>query len=174
MKTHGKTGRPRISYDPEYISYVENGESAAVFIARDVAKDVPTDGKWIDVIETDGRQQADRRWDFREFTVELFPRRIQPVYPQYTSDKDRKYITWKTAHDDIAEQRRNGVHGVKYRVCPKLVKRNAGKKKTVKALWDTRHGRWAGDVEKRPSLVWKDRTVPDEKWEYDILSVKKL
>ena len=165
---------PRIEYDPEYISYVKNGDSAAVFITRDVADAVPTGGRWVDVIDVDGRQRADRRWDFRAFTVELFPRKEQPVYPQGISEDDRKYITWKTAHDDIAKQRRSGVRGVKYRVRPKLVNRNAGKYKTVKALWDTRLDRWAGDVEKRPSLVWRDRKVLDEKLEYDIVSVEKL
>ena len=43
----------KVSYSTEYISYVENGESAAVFITRDIAKDVPTKGMWVDVISAD-------------------------------------------------------------------------------------------------------------------------
>ena len=43
----------KVAYSAEYISYVENGESAAVFITRDIAKEVPTNGMWVDVISAD-------------------------------------------------------------------------------------------------------------------------
>ena len=67
--------------DPEYISYLQNGDSAAVFIVRDIVKSVNTSG------------------------IELFPRKIKPVYPEYSSIADKKYITWKTANEDISKQR---------------------------------------------------------------------
>ena len=96
----------KILYDASYISYVANGESAAVFITRDIAKNVPTVGKWIDVILSDGHKNKHDRWDFKQYTVEIFPRYKTPVYPKNASDEDKKYITWKTAHEDIEEQRR--------------------------------------------------------------------
>lgn len=117
-------------YDAAYISYVENGESAAVFIARDIAKDVPTVGKWIDVTRSDGYKNKNNRWDFKEFAIELFPRHKTPTYPKDATDEDKKYITWKTAHEDITEQRSKGVKGSKYVIWPKLVKRSTRSGKT--------------------------------------------
>ena len=40
--------------DPEYISYLQNGDSAAVFIVRDIVKSVNTSGMWIDILSTSG------------------------------------------------------------------------------------------------------------------------
>lgn len=44
----------KIKYDSEYISYVENGDSVAVFIVRDIVRSIDTSGMWIDVISTSG------------------------------------------------------------------------------------------------------------------------
>ena len=129
-------------YDAEYISYVESGESAAVFVARDIVRAIDTTGKWIDVSDLDGYKNWDDRWDFEHFTFELFPRKTQPKYPAGASEEDKKYITWKTAREDIARQRQQGYRGARYKICPKLVNRNKGKNKP--------------------------------KWDYDILSIKRL
>ena len=168
--------RPRIQYDAEYISYVENGESAAVFIARDIATEVPTAGRWIDVLSSRGYKRNDNRWDFSEFDVELFPRHKRPVYPPKCTEEDRKYITWKTAHEDIEEQRRKGVRGEKYRIYPELINKKQGQYEIVKALWSNLRGRWAPPgSEKSPSKEWRDRRVPVKpEWVYIIKSVKKL
>ena len=37
-------------HDAEYISYVESGEAAAVFIVRDLVRSIETKDKWVDVI----------------------------------------------------------------------------------------------------------------------------
>ncbi|MBR0061509.1 MAG: hypothetical protein IJP68_08515, partial [Selenomonadaceae bacterium] len=50
--------KEKIQYDAEYISYVEHGESAAVFITRDIVKSIKTKGKWIDVLSIDGDKIA--------------------------------------------------------------------------------------------------------------------
>ena len=83
-------------YDAEYISYVETGESAAVFITRDVVRAIETKGKWVDVTKIKGEQNEDDRWEFEYFEVELFPRKTNPVYPEYASDEDKKYLTTPT------------------------------------------------------------------------------
>lgn len=131
-------------YDAAYISYVEYGESAAVFVARDIVRAIDTTGKWIDILNLDGYKNRNGRWEFEYFTFELFPRKKHPQYPTDISEEDKKYITWRTAHEDIAEQRRQGYKGIRFKICPKLVKRNKGKS--------------------------NNKT----KWDYDILSIKRL
>ncbi len=82
--------KKKIQYDAAYISYVKNGDSAAVFITRDIAKEVPTDGMWVDVISTNKKGRKDGRWDFNSFTVELFPRITKPLYPPAASKEFKK------------------------------------------------------------------------------------
>lgn len=118
-----KKTKKKIQYDAEYIRYLENGESAAVFITRDIVKAINTNGKWIDVIEMENRKNSYDQWDFKKIVVEIFPRKVHPVYPKEASLEEKKFITWKTAHNDIDEQRRNGVKGIKYEIIPKLVRK---------------------------------------------------
>lgn len=167
--------KPRMRYDAAYISYVESGDSAAVFIARDIARAVPTGGKWIDVLSSDGRKRHDGRWDFREFTVELFPRLTQPVYTPGASKALCDYICWQAAHADIAAQRSRGVRGPRYRICPRLVNRNAGKYEVHKAAWNRRLQRWVPDRDFSPSCVWMERKQPAAPdWQYVIDRVEPI
>ena len=162
-------------YDAAYISYVENGESAAVFITRDIAKEVPTRNMWVDVISADKKRRSDGRWDFKSFTVELFPRRTNPIYPKDASDDEKKYITWKTAHKDIDDQRKTGFQGQKYRICPILINRNKDKYTIKKAAWNVTFNRWVPDKWVTPSCEWRERKIPEKaKWEYIISSVKQI
>ena len=101
-------------YDAAYISYVESGESAAVFVARDIVRAIDTTGKWIDILDLVGYKNRDGRWDFEYFTFELFPRKTRPKYPVEASQEYKKYITWVTACDDIDRQRRQGYRGVRF------------------------------------------------------------
>ena len=165
----------KVAYSAEYISYVENGESAAVFITRDIAKEVPTNGMWVDVISADKKGRKDGRWDFNSFTVELFPRKTKPVYPQGASEEEKKYITWQTAHQDIDVQRRTGYHGQKYKICPHLVNRNKDKYTTKRAAWNVTFGQWVPDEWFGSSCEWREKKIPVKaKWEYEISSVKKV
>lgn len=102
-------------YDADYISYIESGESAAVFIVRDVVKAIETDGRWVDVlsISTYYKRFAGNRKAFNWIVVELFSRMTQPEYIP-GDDAYNKYITWATAHSDIDEQRSFGYSGEKY------------------------------------------------------------
>ena len=109
---------------------------------RDVVKSINTGGKWIDILEdTDAEKNKAGRWDFKKIVVEIFPRKIQPAYKIYPEnatqieklriDIDNKYLTWKTAHEDVANQRRAGFVCAKFEVQTKLVNKNYVKFKIV-------------------------------------------
>ena len=175
--------KEKIKYDAEYISYIESGESAAVFITRDIVKSIRTEGKWVDVISIDGQLNENGRWDFNSFSVELFPRQIRPIYPQYASDDEKKYITWQTAHADIQNLRSRGYKGVKFEIFPKLVNANRGKYKTVNAIWNKSLECWvprrmfvaSGKLKKTSSFEWRKKKIPKEpEWEYHILKIRRL
>lgn len=161
--------KKKIKYDAEYISYIKNGESAAVFITRDLALGIPTSGMWVDVVFAAKKERKDDRWDFNYFIVELFPRKIKPVYPKNASADDKKYITWQTAHKDIDEQRKQGYHGKIYKICPRLVNRNKGKVITKKAAWNITFDRWVPDEWFGSSCEWRKKKIPVKaRWEYEL------
>ncbi|MEQ8156134.1 MAG: hypothetical protein ABRQ25_14810 [Clostridiaceae bacterium] len=122
-----------IEYDPEYINYIESGESAAVFITRDIVKSIDTSNKWIDVIDLSVYEKHNRR-AFNYIIVELFNRKINPQYPKHHGNNEeefikklKKYITWKTAYEDIQNQRSKKVSGPKYLILTHLFNKNKGK-----------------------------------------------
>ena len=170
-----KNKNQKIKYSAEYILYLANGESVAVFITRDIVNSINTSGKWIDVIELQGRENMYGKWSFKKIIVEIFPRKINPVYPKEATIETKKFITWETAHRDIEMQRSKGVKGIKYEIIPKLINLNKGKYEEVDALWDIRLGSWV-DCEWRdyPCEIRKRKIPLKPKWEYKILSVKKL
>ena len=106
--------KERIKYDSEYIAYVESGESAAVFVARDIANGIDLKGNWIDIIHYDGRFVPDSGWAFTNIRIELFPRKSNPQYSKHMSDEEKKYITWQAAHKDINELKSRKYHGPRY------------------------------------------------------------
>lgn len=113
---------------------------------------------------------------FKEFTVELFPRLLKATYPDQAAAAECRYITWKTSHQDIAEQRSRGVKGAKYRVYPKHVNMNRGKYHMERALWNKTFHRWlpAGAIV-TSSCEWRERKVYERGgWEYQIVKVEKL
>ena len=166
----------KIKYDSAYISYVANGGSAAVFIVRDIVRSIDTSGMWIDVISTSGYKNEFGKWDFSSITIELFPRKIRPIYPKYVSTEDKKFITWKTANEDIAKQRLQGYRGKKFTICPELVNKNQGKTKTIEKIWNKKFDRYVPKHWARSSdcEVRKKKVPIEPAWEYHIISIKKL
>lgn len=176
----------KIQYDPEYISYVEHGESAAVFIVRDVVQSINTRGKWVDVLETEGEKNSDGQWDFKKIRVELFPRKTKPIYPENASDDEIRYITWQTAHGDIMAQRIKGYVGPKFEVCPKLIDKNAGNFDILVGIWNKKTDHWLpidsiepdGKIINVPNgyKIREKNRQPTAKhdWDYHILSVRRL
>lgn len=156
-------------HDAEYISYIESGESAAVFIVRDIVNSIDTKGKWIDVISlnTYYKRGARDRIAFNWIIVELFPRKMQPKYDK-NDFAHNKYLTWVTAHEDIAKQRQAGFHGEKYLVLCNLYNKNKNKFTTHTII---ARKYWEPMEAYRPMEV-KDPVDPE--WEYRIQAVKKV
>ena len=156
-------------HDTEYISYIESGESAAVFIVRDIVNSIDTKGKWVDVISfnTYYKRGAGNRRAFNWIIVELFPRKMQPKYDKNDSAYNR-YLTWVTAHEDIAKQRQAGFHGEKYLVLCNLYNKNKNKFTTHTII---ARKYWEPMEANRPMEV-KDPVDPE--WEYRIQAVKKV
>lgn len=156
-------------HDSEYISYIESGESAAVFIVRDIVNSIDTKGKWVDVISfnTYYKRGAGDRMAFNWIIVELFPRKMQPKYDKNDSAHNR-YLTWVTAHEDIAKQRQAGFHGEKYLVLCNLYNKNKNKFTThtiiARKYWEPMEAYRPMDV--------KDPVDPE--WEYRIQAVKRV
>lgn len=156
-------------HDSEYISYIESGESAAVFIVRDIVNSIDTKGKWVDVISlnTYYKRGAGDRMAFNWIIVELFPRKMQPKYDKNDSAHNR-YLTWFTAYEDIAKQRQAGFNGEKYLVLCNLYNKNKNKFTThtiiARKYWEPMEAYRPMDV--------KDPVDPE--WEYRIQAVKKV
>ena len=170
--------KEKMEHDAEYISYIEHGESAAVFITRDIVKSIKTKGKWIDVLSVNGRENDYGRWDFKSFSVELFPRKTQPVYLADASEKEKKYITWQTAHADIANLRQKGYKGIKFEIFPKLVNLNKGKYEIIQGIWNKSFNCWVPNIPEKyftSSCEYRERKVSIEpKWNYYILKIRRL
>lgn len=192
-----KSERKRVKYSAEYISYVEHGDSAVVFITRDIVNAINTNDKWVDVVDSDGRkvfidydeEKGDDKygWDFEWFIVELFPRRTEPDYSLCLSDEDKKYETWATANDDIVYWKIRGYKGERFKVRPQLVRINKAEKKPkankVKVLFD-KSLQMVVSENLDPNYEYIELEIEQDvsesgkksksKWEYHILSVEKL
>lgn len=108
---------------------------------------------WIDILSTSGGKNEYGKWDFSSITIELFPRKIKPVYPEYSSIADKKYITWKTANEDISKQRKKGYKGKRFVICPKLVNKNQGKTKIVEKIWNKKFINMSQNIGQDPLIA---------------------
>lgn len=170
------TGKKMLKYNAKYISYVQDGESVAVFIARNLTFQVPTKGMWIDVVSIDKKGRKDNLWDFNYIIVELFPKKTKLVYSPNASEEEKHYLTWQTAHKDIEAARRHRYHGPKYKIYPYLVNRNKGQFTTEKAAWNITFGQWVPNKWFDSSCCeWREKKVPAKaNWAYEVLSVQRI
>ena len=164
-------------HDADYIRYVESGESAAVFVVRDVVRAVNTKGKWIDILSLSTHIQDEDGRAFDWIAAEIFPRKMNPEYDSGNEARN-KYLTWKTAHYDISQQRSEGYSGPKFLVLCDLIDRNEGKFITFRLTSITK--RYEGsdgeikDVEQkitRPEII---REPMPHDWEYRIRFLKRI
>lgn len=155
-------------HDAGYISYIESGESAAVFIVRDIVNSIDTTGKWIDVISlnTYYKKGAGDRKAFNWIIVEIFPRKMTPKYGE--DSNHNKYLTWLTAQEDIAKQRQAGFHGEKYLVLCNLYNKNKNKF-TMRTIIARKY--WEPMDAYRPMEI---KGPVDPGWEYRIQAVRKV
>ncbi len=113
------------------------------------------------------KRGAGNRKAFNWIIVELFPRKMQPEYDKHDAAHNR-YLTWITAHEDIAKQRQAGFHGEKYLVLCNLFNKNKNKftkhKIVTRKYWEP--------VESYREIEVKEPVNP--KWEYRIQAVKKV
>ena len=164
-------------HDADYIRYVKSGESAAVFVVRDVVKAVDTTGKWIDILSFSTYFQDEDEREFNWIVAEIFPRKLQPEYDPDNSAHNR-YLTWKTANEDIALQRDEGYVGPKYLILCNLHDKNKGKTITYKLVKITKKYRADdGDVIVVERMAKKPETITKpcpHDWEYRIHFLKRL
>ncbi|MBR0141312.1 MAG: hypothetical protein IJM19_03595 [Ruminococcus sp.] len=180
-------------HDPEYIAYCEHGDSAAVFILRDIVKNVDTSGYWIDIVESVVRKHYERfkeyskggrlleigrdAHDFEYFVGELFPRRTIPVYTEFMTDEQKKYLTWETAIIDIEEQHSEGYVGRKYKVYPILEMKTTVRKEDVVQYLSRSDEKWYDEDKFKGEFLKKrtiERTIEETKPDYKIKLVKRV
>lgn len=175
-----------MEYSQEYISYLKNGESAAVYIVRDIAKSINTEKKWVQIIDMCNAENYNGQRYFNYIICELFDRKLLPKYPaqkEFVSIEEYKnqckYITWQTAHDDINKQKEKGIIGAKYLLLCKLINKRKGKIVYENTYWNTTFGTWVESGRSiTPSCILKKRKryirtqKPD--WQYEIHFVKEL
>ena len=104
-------------HDKDYLDYIDSGESAAVYIVKNIVKSLDTKNMWVDVVSINTYyKRGSGNIAFNWIVVELFPRKIKP---KYDTDPDyNRYLTWLTAHEDIEKQRDSGFHKVSCTVWP--------------------------------------------------------
>ena len=180
-------------HDPEYIAYCEHGDSAAVFILRDIVKNVDTSGYWIDIVESVVRKHYERfkeyskggrlleirrdAHDFEYFVGELFPRLTKPNYSECITDWDIRYETWKTAKADIKKQRDKGYVGRKYKVYPILEMKTTVRKEDVVQCLSCFDEKWYDEDKFKGEFLKKrtiERTIEETKPDYKIKLVKRV
>lgn len=105
-------------HDEAFTAYYEKGEATAVYIVRDLAVDVDTTGKWIDVVSANTFDDGCGKIGFNWIIVELFPRITRPDYGNDVNEN--RYLCWQAAHDDIAVHRSKNHQGEKFLVLCKL------------------------------------------------------
>lgn len=162
----------------EYYEYSESEEAYAVLFVKKYLK--AAKGKWIDIINIrDSRYFEEVRLEFKEVKCAVFEKKIRPKYPsrkEFYSDDDYKMmcraITWKTAHEDIENQKVNGLVGKKYVIYGKKNKSNSmfvdDAPDEIKAL--------ENNPNDRTNPLW-DRAVKymkEDRWIFRIKGIKRI
>ena len=67
--------------DKDYLDYIDSGESAAVYIVKNIVKSLDTKNMWVDVVSINTYyKRGSGNIAFNWIVVELFPRKIKPKY----------------------------------------------------------------------------------------------
>lgn len=129
--------------DKNYHDYIDSGESAAVYIVKNIVKSLDTKNMWVDVVSLSTYcKRGSGNIAFNWIIVELFPRKIKP---KYGTDPDyNRYLTCLTAHEDMEKQRDSGFHGEKFLVLCDLYDKN--KNKSIGNRW-------------KPTVPWRSKIL---------------
>lgn len=170
----------------KYIEYASSEEALAVlFVKKELNESA---GHWVDILEFESYNDISyENLEFKLVKFSLFKRKIKPKYPPKDDFKvngkfdENKYyqavraITWWVAHEDIQEQKRNGVRGIKYEI--KGVKYNKNRGKFIKRPPWLDNPVWK-DVDVH-SLRGADRRYVQQfmapaDWHYEIKYIKRF
>lgn len=160
----------------KYYHYLEtkSEEAAIVFIVQNLVDSLDTKKKWIDVVDFDTYGSRVGKMAFNYIIVELFERKIHPKYPKGADAKLKKAITWKTAHEDMMNQRSNGIKGTLFLITCKLFNKNKGKQVTrLLPHWNEEYGGfdYTGKV---PTTTIARKFDMEPEWHYKITGTQKI
>lgn len=162
----------------KYCEYFESEEAYAVLFVKKYLK--AAKGKWIDIIYIkDFGYSNGECLEFKKVVCDVFGKRINPQYPsRKNSYSDYEYkmlcraITWKTAHEDIENQRENGIVGTRYVISGRKVKSNSifvdEAPKEIKAL--------EKNLNDRTNPLWDSATkyMKDDGYVFSIKYIKRI
>jgi hypothetical protein len=158
----------------EYFGYLKSEEATIVSITKNLVKNLDTKKKWIDVVAFDSWGSKGEKLAFNYIIVELFETKIYPKYPKGADLRLRKAITWKTAHDDIDQQRSKGIRGSNLLITCYLYNRNKGKKETLLlGNWNEEYGGFdfTGKV---PTTTTARKIDMEPEWVYRITGNRQI
>ena len=124
MKEQRSTRKKVWEVDPDYRRYVSSHHPEAIeFIKRNAAAFQKKGNVWLDIQDysvfpgtaPDGSNLpgAAKVILFKTIVFDVFPRKMKPDYREEDTDYNR-YITWKTATEDIRKQRSEGNRGERW------------------------------------------------------------
>lgn len=167
----------------KYLEYASTEEALAVLFVK---KHLPqAEGSWVDVVDCRRYEMSSDPLHFRFVEGDLFERRLRPWYPSksaYFVDgefREHDYylmaraVTWQTAHDDMRQQRSEGVEATRFRITGVSYDKNRSSNSyfrddappEIKALAENLHGRtsplWdrAAPYVNKPEFVYEIRQV---------------
>lgn len=125
LKERNKKGK----YSDDEIAKKRHIDSRAKFIVRDSISNsiINTSGKWIAVDLSDDVYDSFYSTCSNYFEAELFDKKMEPEYKEYMSEEEKHELTYNTAEDDIAKQRKKGISGPRYGITYKRVQNDDGK-----------------------------------------------
>ena len=165
----------------KYKYYLNSTEALAIYIVKAYVNDIDTNNKWVDIVSSDTWKHKSDKTGFNYLIVEIFEKKKYPIYPVKTNQVSEfeyrqicKALTWKVSHEDIENQRNNGIKGHIYLIIVQLFNKNRGKKIIIeKPFWNEEYGGfdYTGKVPTTTKKIEKDME-PD--WDYFIKECKKI
>jgi hypothetical protein len=164
-----------------YDVYSKSEEAVIVKLIKKPEADIDSNNKWIDVVDYDSWVHRSNRTGYNYLIVELFDRKMQPIYPK----KDKlmsneeyknlcKAITWHTAHEDIRDQRTQNIQGQLYLMAITFYNRNRGKKQIIeKPFWNEEYGGF-DHTGKVPTTTKRYEVDLEPAWDFRLIGPREI